>query len=303
MDKAELINEINRLKKEKNAVILAHSYQNIEVDEVADFVGDSLELSRKAKNTDASVIVFAGVYFMAETAKLLSPEKKVLIPRRESSCEMADMITGQKLRDFKAKYPSVPVVCYINSTAEVKSLSDICCTSSNAVKVVEAVESKDVLFVPDRNLAAYVQSKVKDKNIIAFDGCCPIHDQLTADDVQEQRAAHPNAILLAHPECRKEVLDRADFIGSTKSIFEYVKQSSEKEFIIATETGVVERLQRDYHNKKFWLISKKAVCKNMKYTTLGDILQSLQNDFFEITISQETAQRAALTIERMLKIS
>ena len=303
MNKAELINEINRLKKEKNAVILAHSYQNIEVDEVADFVGDSLELSRKAKNTDASVIVFAGVYFMAETAKLLSPEKKVLIPRRESSCEMADMITGQKLRDFKAKYPSVPVVCYINSTAEVKSLSDICCTSSNAVKVVEAVESKDVLFVPDRNLAAYVQSKVKDKNIIAFDGCCPIHDQLTADDVQEQRAAHPNAILLAHPECRKEVLDRADFIGSTKSIFEYVKQSSEKEFIIATETGVVERLQRDYHNKKFWLISKKAVCKNMKYTTLGDILQSLQNDFFEITISQETAQRAALTIERMLKIS
>ena len=303
MDKAELIEEIKKLKKEKNAVILAHSYQNIEVDEVADFVGDSLELSRKAKNTDASVIVFAGVYFMAETAKLLSPEKKVLIPRRESSCEMADMITGQKLRDFKAKYPSVPVVCYINSTAEVKSLSDICCTSSNAVKVVEAVESKDVLFVPDRNLAAYVQSKVKDKNIIAFDGCCPIHDQLTADDVQEQRAAHPNAILLAHPECRKEVLDRADFIGSTKSIFEYVKQSSEKEFIIATETGVVERLQRDYHNKKFWLISKKAVCKNMKYTTLGDILQSLQNDFFEITISQETAQRAALTIERMLKIS
>lgn len=298
-----LIEKINKLKKEKNAVILAHSYQNIEVDEVADFVGDSLELSRKAKNTDADVIIFAGVYFMAETAKLLSPEKKVLIPRSEASCEMADMITGQKLRDFKAKYPSVPVVCYINSTAEVKSLSDICCTSSNAVKVVESVESKDVLFVPDRNLAAYVQTQVKNKNIIAFDGCCPIHDQLTISDVEEQRNAHPEAILLAHPECRKELLERADFIGSTKSIFEYVKASQEKEFIISTETGVVERLQRDYKDKKFYLISKKAVCKNMKYITLDDIFNSLHNGSFEVTLSHETARRASLTIERMLKIS
>lgn len=303
MEKAELIEKIKRLKKEKNAVILAHSYQNIEVDEVADFVGDSLELSRKAKNTDASTIIFAGVYFMAETAKLLSPEKKVLIPRSEASCEMADMITGEKLREFKGKYPSVPVVCYINSTAEVKSLSDICCTSSNAVKVVESLNSKDVLFVPDRNLAAYVQSKVRDKNIIAFDGCCPIHDQLTVEDVEKQRQLHPKAILLAHPECREELLNKADFIGSTKSIFEYVKNSQENEFIISTETGVVERLRRDYKDKKFYLISKKAVCRNMKYITLEDIFNSLQNDLFEVTLSAETAQRASLIIERMLKIS
>ncbi|MBR6163173.1 quinolinate synthase NadA [bacterium] len=303
MEKAELIEKINRLKKEKNAVILAHSYQNIEVDEVADFVGDSLELSRKAKNTDASTIIFAGVYFMAETAKLLSPKKKVLIPRSEASCEMADMITGEKLREFKTKHPSVPVVCYINSTAEVKALSDICCTSSNAVKVVQSVESKDVLFVPDRNLAAYVQTKVEDKNIIPFDGCCPIHDQITPEDVEEQRNLHPNAILLAHPECRKELLNKADFIGSTKSIFEYVKNSRENEFIISTETGVVERLERDYKDKKFYLINKKAVCRNMKYITLDDILKSLQNDLFEVTLSVETAQRASLTIERMLKIS
>ena len=303
MDKAGLISEINRLKREKNAVILAHSYQNIEIDEVADFVGDSLELSRKAKNTDASTIVFCGVYFMAETAKLLSPEKTVLIPKREASCEMADMITAKKLGEFKAKHPDIPVVCYINSTADVKALSDICCTSSNAVKVVQSVEGKDVLFVPDRNLGAYVQTKLTGKNIIPFDGCCPVHDQLTAEDVKLQKTQHPNAVVLAHPECKKEVLELSDFVGSTKSIFEYVKTSKEEEFIIATETGVVERLQRDYNRKKFWLISPKAVCKNMKYITLGDVFNSLKNDTFKVELSQDTQQKAVSTIEKMLKIS
>ena len=293
MEKAELIRQIKELKKEKNAIILAHSYQNIEIDEVADFVGDSLELSRKANNTTASTIVFAGVYFMAETAKLLSPEKKVLIPKKEASCEMADMITAQKLR-----------VCYINSTADVKALSDICCTSSNALKIVQSMESKDVLFVPDRNLAAFVQSKTKDKNIIPFDGCCPIHDQLKASDVNEQKAKHPNTILLAHPECKSEVLNKSDFVGSTKSIFEFVKNNpSINEFIISTEKGVVERLQRDYPKKNFFLISEKAVCKNMKYITLDDILYSLQNDFYEVKLSKETQVKAALTIQKMLQIS
>ena len=303
MVKVELIKEINRLKQEKNAVILAHSYQNIEIDEVADFVGDSLELSRKAKNTNASTIVFCGVYFMAETAKLLSPEKTVLIPKREASCEMADMITAQKLKDFKAKHPNIPVVCYINSTAEVKALSDVCCTSSNAVKVVQSVESKDVLFVPDRNLGAYVQTQISEKNIIPFDGCCPIHDQLTMQDVKLMKSEHPNAVVLAHPECKNEVLSLSDFVGSTKSIFEYVKTSKDNEFIIATETGVVERLQRDYSDKKFWLISPKAVCKNMKYITLEDVLNSLRNDTFEINLSQDTHKKAVSAIERMLKIS
>ena len=303
MEKREIIEEIKRLKKEKNAVILAHSYQNIEIDEVADFVGDSLELSRKAKNTDASTIVFCGVYFMAETAKLLSPEKTVLIPKKEASCEMADMINGEKLKEFKALHPSAPVVCYINSTAEVKSLSDICCTSSNALKIVKSVESKDILFVPDRNLAAYVQSQIPEKNIIPFDGCCPIHDQLRVNDVISQKEQHKNAVVLAHPECKKEVLDKADFIGSTKSIFEYVKTSDYDEYIIATELGVVERLQRDYPDKKFWLINPKAVCRNMKYITLEDVLTSLQNGLFEVELSQDTQQKAALTIERMLKIN
>lgn len=303
MEKREIIEEIKRLKKEKNAVILAHSYQNIEIDEVADFVGDSLELSRKAKNTDASTIVFCGVYFMAETAKLLSPEKTVLIPKKEASCEMADMINGEKLKEFKALHPSAPVVCYINSTAEVKSLSDICCTSSNALKIVKSVESKDILFVPDRNLAAYVQSQIPEKNIIPFYGCCPIHDQLRINDVISQKEQHKNAVVLAHPECKKEVLDKADFIGSTKSIFEYVKTSDYDEYIIATELGVVERLQRDYPDKKFWLINPKAVCRNMKYITLEDVLKSLQNGLFEVELSQDTQQKAALTIERMLKIN
>lgn len=303
MEKREIIEEIKRLKKEKNAVILAHSYQNIEIDEVADFVGDSLELSRKAKNTDASTIVFCGVYFMAETAKLLSPEKTVLIPKKEASCEMADMINGEKLKEFKALHPSAPVICYINSTAEVKSLSDICCTSSNALKIVKSVESKDILFVPDRNLAAYVQSQIPEKNIIPFDGCCPIHDQLRVNDVISQKEQHKNAVVLAHPECKKEVLDKADFIGSTKSIFEHVKTSDYDEYIIATELGVVERLQRDYPDKKFWLINPKAVCRNMKYITLEDVLKSLQNGLFEVELSQDTQQKAALTIEQMLKIN
>lgn len=303
MEKREIIEEIKRLKKEKNAVILAHSYQNIEIDEVADFVGDSLELSRKAKNTDASTIVFCGVYFMAETAKLLSPEKTVLIPKKEASCEMADMINGEKLKEFKALHSSLPVVCYINSTAEVKALSDICCTSSNAVKIVQSVNSKDILFVPDRNLAAYVQSQIPEKNIIPFDGCCPIHDQLTVDDILSKKEQHKNAVVLAHPECKQEVLKKADFIGSTKSIFEYVKTTDYNEYIIATETGVVERLQRDYPNKKFWLISPKAVCRNMKYITLKDVLTSLQNGLYEVELSQDTQQKAALTIERMLNIN
>ncbi len=303
MDKKAIIEEIKKLKKEKNAIILAHSYQNIEIDEVADFVGDSLELSRKAKNTDASTIVFCGVYFMAETAKLLSPEKTVLIPRKEASCEMADMITGEKLKAFKAQHPSVPVVCYINSTAEVKALSDICCTSSNAVKIVQSINTKDILFVPDRNLSAYVQSQIPEKSIIPFDGCCPIHDQLRVNDVISKKEQHKNAVVLAHPECRKEVLNKADFIGSTKSIFEYVKTSDYDEYIIATELGVVERLQRDYPDKKFWLINPKAVCRNMKYITLEDVLSSLQNGLYEVELSQDTQQKAASTIERMLKIN
>lgn len=303
MNKTEIINEINRLKKEKNAIILAHSYQNIEIDEAADFVGDSLELSRKAKNTDASTIVFCGVYFMAETAKLLSPEKTVLIPSKEASCEMADMITAEKLKAFKALHPSVPVVCYINSTAAVKAESDICCTSSNALKVVRATKSKDILFVPDRNLAAYVQSQVPEKNIIPFDGCCPIHDQLIINDILLQKETHKNAVVLAHPECKKEVLEKADFIGSTKGIFEYVKTSDFNEYIIVTEIGVTERLQRDYPNKMFWSVSPKAVCKNMKYIKLEDVLKSLQNGYFEVKLSQDTQQKAALTIERMLKIN
>ena len=274
----ELVKKIEELKKEKNAIILTHCYQNPEVDKVADFIGDSLYLSRQAAKTNADIIVFAGVYFMAETAKILSPNKKVLIPNIDAGCLMADMINYEQIKDFKAKHPNTPVVCYVNSTAKVKSESDICCTSANAVNIVESLKEDKVLFVPDRNLGAFVQTKLKNVEIICYDGCCPIHNNLTSDDVIEQKRENPNAKILIHPECTKDVLAYADYIGSTTGIMNYVKESEDKEFIIVTEIGVVQRLERDYPNKKFIHISPKAICPSMKLTRLEDIYNALLNE-------------------------
>lgn len=302
MEQKELVEKINKLKRERNAIVLAHTYQNVEIDEVADFTGDSLYLSRQAANTDADIIIFAGVYFMAETAKILSPDKKVLLPNINSGCLMADMINLQQLREFKAKNSNIPVVCYVNSTAEVKSESDICCTSANAVKVVRSLGVKEVLFVPDTYLGTYVASQLPDVKVITYPGYCPTHLRIKPEDIIEKRQVYPDAIVLAHPECHKEVTKLADFIGSTTAIINEAKKSDKKEFIIVTEKGVVERLNRDCPDKEFVLVSKKAICPNMKWNTLEDILHSLENDTYEINVDPVIAKKALGTIDKMIKL-
>ncbi len=302
-DKQSVINEINKLKKEKNAVILAHCYQRIEIDSVADFVGDSLYLSQQAAKTDADVIIFAGVYFMGETAKILSPQKKVILPRLESGCLMADMINIEDLRKFKSLYPGAPVVCYVNSTAEIKSESDICCTSSNALQVIKSLKEKTILFVPDRGLGAYVASKLPEKEIISYSGYCPTHMRIREEDIDEKRALYPDAEVLVHPECDMSVINKADFVGSTSEIMKHVKESSLSAFIIGTERGVLERLTRDFPDKKFILASEKAVCKNMKYNTLEDILNSLKTLSPEITVDKRISDLAYGAVKRMLEVT
>ena len=297
-----IISEINKLKKEKNAVILAHSYQNLEIDLVADFVGDSLFLSQKAAETNADIIVFAGVYFMAQSAKILSPNKKVLLPDKNAGCKMADMIDLDKLREFKQQYHDIPVVCYINSTAEVKSECDICCTSSNAAEVVKSLKSKEILFVPDKNLGNYVQSQIPDIKIHTYNGFCPIHNQITVEDINTMKNKYPEAKVLTHPECQQDVINISDFVGSTSQIIKEVGNSNDNESIIVTEFGVVERLGRDFPDKKFHLISNKAICKDMKLHKLEDILSSLKNEEYEINIDENLREKAYLPIKRMLDL-
>ena len=299
----KIIERIKKLKKEKNAVILAHSYQNIEIDEVADFVGDSLYLSQKAKETDADIIVFAGVYFMAQTAKIISPEKKVLLPNLSAGCLMADMINYNQVKEFKKQHQNLPVVCYINSTAEVKSECDICCTSSNAVEIVRSLNVPKVLFVPDANLGKYVESQLNGVEIVTYNGCCPVHDNVTVQNILDVREKYPNAKVLIHPECRPEISKLGDFIGSTSGIINYVKNSSHNQFVIVTEKGVADRLKRDYPDKEFILISQNMLCESMKLTTLEEILNSLENEINEITLDENVRKLSANCIERMLKVS
>lgn len=299
----DLINEILKLKQEKNAVILAHSYQNIEIDEVADFVGDSLYLSQMAAETAADIIVFAGVYFMAETAKILSPDKKVLLPRKESGCLMADMINLEQLREFKSKHPDIQTVCYVNSTAEVKSECDICCTSSNAVKIVESLNAKEVLFVPDTYLGTWVKSKLGNVDVITYPGYCPTHLRIKPEDIINQKKKYPDALVLVHPECHQSVTALADYVGSTTGIMKFAEQSDKKEFIIATEIGVVERLQRDLQDKEFVLVSEKAICPNMKWNHLEDIYNALKYEQYEINVDPEIAKKAIICIDSMLEVS
>ncbi|EKE04490.1 MAG: hypothetical protein ACD_20C00057G0003 [uncultured bacterium] len=302
MQNISLVEEIKKLKIQKNAVILAHCYQRTEIDEVADFVGDSLYLSQQAAKTDADIIVFAGVFFMAETAKILSPQKKVLLPRLESGCLMADMINIDELRAFKASYPNIPVVCYVNSTADIKAESDICCTSANAVQVVRSLSSDKVLFVPDRGLGAYVDMQLPDKEVISYYGYCPTHMRIKPEDITDMKVKYPDAEVLVHPECHMEVIKMADFVGSTSGIIRRARESSANKFIIATEKGVVDRLIRDYPDKEFFLVSDKAVCENMKWNTLDDILYSLKTETPEIIISEKISTKAFSSIDKMLKI-
>ena len=298
-----LIERIKKLKKEKNAIILAHSYQNIEIDEVADFVGDSLYLSQKAKETSAEIIVFAGVYFMAQTAKIISPEKKVLLPNLNAGCLMADMINLKQMLEFKKQYSNIPTVCYINSTAEVKSECDICCTSANAVDIVRSLGSKQVLFVPDMHLGAYVGSKLPEVEVITYPGYCPTHVRILPEDIIKQKELHPEAKVLSHPECGTEIAKLSDVVGSTTAIIKYAKESNEKSFIIATELGVVDRLKRDLPEKEFIHVSFKAVCPSMKWNKLEDIYNVLANETNEVNVNPDYAKKALNMIDRMLAVN
>lgn len=300
---ANAIEKIKQLKKEKNAVILAHCYQSVEIDEVADYVGDSLSLSQVAAKTDADIIVFAGVFFMAQTAKLLSPDKKVLLPQIEAGCRMADMLSLRQLKEFMSKHPSLPTVCYVNSTAEIKAECDICCTSANAEKIVKSLGVSKVLFVPDTYLGKWVERQLGNVEVITYPGFCPTHLMIRPQDVVNARKKYPDALVLAHPECHMSVSSIADYVGSTTGIMKYVAKSKNKEFIIATEQGVVDRLKRDYPNKKIIPIKNNIICPNMKMTTLEDILHVLDTEENEIFVNKDIAQKAVRCLDRMLEVS
>ena len=296
-----MIQDILALKKERQATILAHNYQIPEVQDVADLVGDSLELSRAAARLDTQVIIFCGVDFMAETAAILSPQKKVVLPEKGAWCPMAHMITPEQLCDLKILHPEAAVVCYVNSTAEIKAMSDVCCTSANGVQVVNSLSEKEVIFVPDRNLAAYV-ARHTDKKIIPWNGYCYVHDHLTAEEVQVARAEHPRAEVLVHPECRPEVIDQADFAYSTAGMCRHAKASAAKEFIIGTEIGMIYRLKKENPEKEFYPLSTNAICQNMKKISLEKVLRALQTLEPRISVPEKVAIRARKAIEKMLEV-
>mgnify|MGYP001431453291 CR=1 FL=1 len=302
MDKENLIKEIIKLKQERNAVIVAHNYQVDDVQEIADVVGDSFALSEYCASSEYSTIVFCGVHFMAESAKILSPEKTVLLPVIDAGCPMADMVTPEKLREAKKRYPGAAVVCYVNSSAEVKAESDICCTSSNALNVVKSVKEKDIIFVPDKNLGSYIAKQVPEKNIILWDGYCITHHRIDKDEVNMIKEFHKDAELLVHPECQPEIVELADFVGSTKQIIDYASQSSNKKFIIGTEMGVLYKLKKDNPDKTFYLMSKGLVCANMKKTRLQNVYDALNEMKYKIELDKEIISKAKKALNRMLEI-
>ena len=298
----KLADKIKILKDEKNAVILSHNYQADEVQEIADFTGDSLELSIKARGVDRDIIVFAGVRFMAESAKILNPGKKVLLTEERAGCPMADMITPEKLLELKNKYPGRPVVCYVNSDAAVKALSDICCTSSNAVKIVNSLKEKEVIFIPDMYLASYVE-KFTDKKIIKYKGFCPVHQKVSASDIMKLKNRQAGAVTLAHPECSPEVTVLADAVLSTSGMIKYAASSAATDFIIATEKGILYRLKKDSPGKNFHLASRELVCPNMKLTGLKSILDSLLYNKYVVSVPPDVIERAKTALDRMLEVT
>lgn len=300
--KNQLISEINSLRKEKNAVILAHYYQPSEVQDIADFVGDSLQLAQKAAATEADIIVFCGVHFMAESAAILSPDKLVLLPEQSAGCPMADMVNAEDLRREKEKHPTIKVVCYVNSSAEVKAESYICCTSSNAEKIVNSMLDEDILFVPDANLGGYIAAKTK-RTIKLWPGFCPTHHRLTKEDIDKSREEHPGVKILVHPECREEVWREADYVGSTAGIIKYAENSSEQEFIIGTECGIIHELEKRCPGKKFYLLSNNILCPNMKKASLQKVRDCLTSLSPNVTVSKEIRDKAIDSLQRMLAIS
>ena len=301
MNPQEIKEQIRRLARERNALILAHNYQRDEVQEIADLTGDSLGLSMEAARTDKDVIVFCGVHFMAESAAILAPEKIVLLPRPDAGCPMADMVTPEGLRKMKADFPGAPVVTYVNSSADVKAESDICCTSANAVRVVNSLEEKEVILVPDRNLGHYI-SLHTDKTCHLWDGYCPTHERLEVEDIKRALDEHPDALFLAHPECPPEVVAMAHHVTSTSGMYEFARTSPAKRFIVGTEMGILYRLRRENPDKDFILPTSRLICPNMKLTSLEDILRSLQTMSPEITVPAEVSERARTALERMLAV-
>ena len=302
MDEA-ITSEIKRLKSERNAVILAHNYQRAEVQAIADFTGDSLELTRKATQVEADVIVFCGVYFMAETAAILNPSKTVLIPDASAGCPMADMITGEQLRALKAQHPGALAVCYVNSTAEVKAECDMCVTSGNAEKVMASLpRDREIIFVPDRHLASHIAEK-RGETYVLWPGYCPTHQRLTAKAIDEARAAHPGAPVLVHPECPKEVRDAADECLSTGGMCAYARSSSAKEIIVGTEVGILYRLRTENPDKVFWPVDEMTLCPNMKKTTLENLRDALRDMSPKVVVDPEIAAKAKRAIDAMLAVS
>lgn len=301
MDKKQLTQDIMKLKTQKEAIILAHLYQVEEIQEIADYVGDSLELSRKAALTDAQIIVFCGVRFMAETAKMLSPQKTVILPALDAGCPMADMIQAEDVIKLKRENPGAAVVCYVNSSAEVKAESDYCCTSANAVNLVRNIPEKEIIFIPDKNLGSYIAKNVSEKKIILWEGFCITHNRVKVEDIQHIKKSYPDVPILVHPECRPEIVEKADFVGSTAQILKYARESYLKEFVIGTEMGIIYRLQNENPDKYFYLLSQGLICPNMKKTRLQDVYDALYDMKNQIQVDEETRKKAISALNNMLK--
>lgn len=295
--------KIATLKQEKDAVILAHYYVSPEVQDVADYIGDSFYLSKLAQGLPNPVIVYCGVDFMGESGKLLSPDKQVLMPDQEADCPMAHMVRREEVERCRREYEDLAVVCYINSTAQVKTWADVCVTSANAVKVVRGLSNQNILFIPDKNLGRYVQEQVPEKNIILADGCCPIHEEISAQELLDLKAAHPEALILAHPECNAQVRQIADYLGSTSGILKYAKESEAHAFIIATELGVEHALCKENPGKEFYFPATRPICAGMKRITLDKIIQVLETGTNQASIPAEVAAQAGRPLERMLELA
>lgn len=299
----EIQQEIIRLKKEKDICILAHCYQNPEILEIADFVGDSFALSVEASKTNAETVIMCGVKFMAETVKILSPDKKVLLANEEAGCPMAEMMDKEMISKVKTDYPDYTVVAYINTTAELKTICDVCVTSSSAVNICRKIKNDKILFIPDCNLGQWVAEQMPEKAFKLLQGGCPTHMRMGSIDVERKKARHKNALLLVHPECRPEVVEKADYVGSTTEIMDFAKKSSSKEFIIGTENSIVSHLQMECPDKRFYPLSKDCVCHNMKITTLTDVLNCCKGDGgMEINIEEETRIKAKKPIDEMIRL-
>jgi quinolinate synthase len=298
-----IIEKIEKLKKQLNAVLLVHNYQLGEVQDIADFSGDSLELSRKAAKTDADVIVFCGVHFMAETAAILNPGKTVLLPDINSGCPMADMVTAAQLRELKKKHPNAKVVCYVNSTAEVKAESDICCTSANAVQVVKSLrDAEEIIFVPDQYLGSYAGEQAG-RELILWPGYCPTHARISPNDIRKRKEEHPGAVVIVHPECKPDVKKVADAILSTGGMITYAKETKAKTIIVGTEIGIIHRLRQENPDKVFVPVSEQAVCPRMKLITIESVLWSMESNKYRITVPEAIRLKAKNAVDRMLELS